>query len=472
MVSTRQRRRISDITEAMAITNPHAAGIDVGSKFHAVAIPPHLAAESCRTFGCTTPDLQAMAAWLHEHNINTVALESTGNYWVQPLRILEANGLHVILVHPAYARQAKRSKYSDLDDSVWLQLMHSYGLLPASFQPPEVFISLRSLWRYRDRLIAEQGRVLQQMQDAMELMNIQLHKAITDISGLTGMTIIRAIVTGERDPEKLALLRDRRIHCSHEDLIKALTGDYRNEEVFILGQRLARYDFTNQQLEELNGQIEHQLTEIEASQPPPFIECSTAPLPVEPNTTGKSNVAPPTAPRKSRSKQEPSTYDWHAHVVALCGVDPTRICGFSVLTALSLISELGTDLSSWASAKQFTAWLGLAPDHQVTGGKIIKRHTRRGKPQASHTFYMAALAVTKSNTPLGEFYRYQKSRMGPRKALTATARKLAILYYHLLKYGPLFVEEGQQRLSQNSEERKRRKLKQLAAELGVQIVSA
>lgn len=472
MVSTRQQRRLSNITEAMTITNPLAAGIDVGSTFHAVAIPPHLAAESCRTFGCTTPDLQDMASWLHEHGITTVALESTGNYWVQPFRILEATGLHVILVHPSYARQAKRSKYSDLDDSVWLQLMHSYGLLPASFQPPDIFIRLRTLWRYRDRLIVEQGSILQQMQDAMELMNVQLHKAITDISGLTGMTIIRAIVAGERDPAKLALLRNRRVHCSPEDMIKALTGDYRNEELFILGQRLARYDFIHQQLDELNAQIDQQLATIEAIKPPATIDLSNITLPEEYHSTDKPNVAPPNTPRKYRSKQEPSDYDWHTRVVALCGVDPTRICGFSVLTVLTLISELGTDLSSWASAKQFTAWLGLAPDHQVTGGKVIKRHTRRGKPQVTHAFYNVALAVAKSHTPMGEFYRFQKSRIGPRKALTATARKSAILYFHLLKYGPNFVEEGQQRLNKNSEERKRRKLQRLATELGVQIVES
>ena len=467
MTSARQRRRLPDITEAMTITHPLAAGIDVGSTFHAVALPPHLAAECCRTFGCTTPDLQEMAAWLQEYGITTVALESTGNYWVQPLRILEAAGFQVILVHPAYARQAKRSKYSDLDDSVWLQLMHSYGLLPASFQPPAPFIRLRTLWRHRDRLIAEQGRCLQQMQDALELMNVQLHKAITDIAGVTGLSIIRAMVAGERDPAQLASYRDRRIHSTTEELIKALTGDYRDEEMFVLGQRLARYDFTQQQLSELDAQLELRLAELQATCPPPPV---TAPPAEVAPVTGPANVAPPTAPRKSRSKQEPSSYNWHARLVALCGVDLTRIIGLSVLTVLALIAELGTDISPWASAQQFTAWLGLAPDHQVTGGKVIKRHTRRGKPQAAHAFYLAALAVAKSHTPLGEFYRYQKARLGPRKALTATARKLAILYYHLLKYGPAFVEEGQRRLAQNSEGRKRRKLNRLAAELGVEIV--
>jgi transposase len=459
------------MTEAMPITNPFAAGIDVGSTFHAVAIPPHLAAESCRTFGCTTPDLQAMAAWLLSHKITTVALESTGNYWVQPLRILEAAGLQVILVHPAYARQAKRTKYSDLDDSVWLQLMHSYGVLPASFQPPAPFIRVRTFWRYRDRLVAEQGRVLQQMQDALELMNIQLHKVITDLSGVTGLAILRALVAGERDPVHLARYRDRRIQCSPEDLIKALTGDYREEEICILGQRLDRYAFIQQQIAALDVQIAALLQALQAlCLPPPAAEPPTVPAPADPPVTGKPNVAPPTARRKTRSKQEPSAYDWHARVVALCGVDPTRICGLSVLLVLMLIAELGTDLSAWASAKQFTAWLGLAPDHWVTGGKVIKRQTRRGKPHAAHAFYLAALAVSKSHTPLGEFYRHQKARMGPRKALTATARKIAILYYHLLQYGPAFVEEGQRRLAENAAGRKRRKLHRLAAELGVQIV--
>jgi transposase len=471
MASSRQRRRLPDITEAMTISNPLAAGIDVGATCHAVAIPPHLTPESCRTFGCTTPDLRALASWLLLYGITTVALESTGNYWVQLLHILETAGLQVILVHPAYARQAKRTKYSDLDDSVWLQLMHSYGLLPASFQPPAPFLRLRALWRYRDRLIAEQGRCLQQMQDALDLMNVLLHKAISDIAGVTGLAILRAIVAGERDPARLARYRDRRVQCSTEDLIKALTGDYRDEEVFILGQRLARYDFTKQQLSELDAQIELRLAELQIYLVPPVPPTPLAdPAPVTPLGVGKPNVAPPASPRKPRSKQEPAAYDWHARLVALCGEDLTRICGLSVLLVLALISELGVDLSPWESAQQFTAWLGLAPDHRVTGGKVIKRQTRRGKPHAAHFFYMAALAVAKSYTPLGEFYRYQKARMGPRKALTATARKIAILYYHLLKYGPAFVEAGQRRLAENAAARKHRKLRRLAAELGVQIL--
>lgn len=374
-------------------------------------------------------------------------------------------------MHPNYAKQAKRSKYSDLDDSVWLQLMHSYALLPASFQPPAAFVRLRTLWRHRDRLIAELGRCLQQMQDAMDLMNIQLHKALSDVSGVTGLAILRAIVAGERNPTRLAAFRDRRVKCSPEDLVKALTGDYRDEEIFVLGQRLARYDFIQQQLTELDARIEQQLVALEATCPPPTPVASVAtPDPTAQPTTAKPNVAPPHTSKKARSKQEPTSYDWHARILALCGVDPTRICGLAVLTVLHLIAELGTDMRPWASAKQFTAWLGLAPDHHITGGKVIKRHTRRGKPQAAHAFYIAALAVTKSHTPLGEFYRFQKARMGPRKALNATARKIAILYYHLLKYGPDFVEIGQRRLAENAEARKRRKLHRLAKELGVEIV--
>jgi hypothetical protein len=354
--------------------------------------------------------------------------------------------------------------------------MHSYGLLPASFLPPAPFARLRPLWRHRERLIAEQGRCLQQMQDAMELMNIQLHKVLSDVAGVTGLLIIRAIVAGERDPKRLARFRDPRVKCSAQELCNALTGDYQAEEIFILGQRLARYDFIQEQLAALDAQIEQRLALLQETCPPPTPvptdPAVTPPAPAEPASpaAGSLNVAPPTAKRKSRSKQEPTLYDWHLRIVALCGVDPTRIRGLAVLTVLALISELGTDLSAWASAKQFTAWLGLAPDHRVTGGKVIKRQTRRGKPHAAHAFYLAALAVSKSHSPLGEFYRYQKARMGPRKALTATARKIAILYYHLLKYGPVFVETGQRRMEANSAARKRRKLNRLAAEFGVGIV--
>lgn len=474
MASSRQRFRLPVVSTEMTVTNPLAAGIDVGSRYHAVAIPAHLSPEFYRTFGCTTPELRAMAAWLQEHGITTVALESTGNYWVQPLRVLENAGFQVIVVHPAYARQAKRTKYSDLDDSVWLQQMHAYGLLPASFQPPAPFRRLRTLWRHRDRLIVEQGRCLQQMQDALELMNVQLHKAVSDIAGTTGLLIIRAIVAGEQNPAHLATYRDPRLKCSLADLQDALTGDYCEQELIVLGQVLAQYDFYQQQLTELDGHIDVLLEELQASCPPNVPEASsgdarTAP-PVSLPQTRKPNVAPPSAKRKPRSKHEPRAYNWHASLRTLCGIDVTRINGMSVLTIAALIAEIGTDLAPWDSAKRFTAWLGLAPDHRVSAGKVLKRQTRRGKPRAAHPFYIAALAVAKSHTPLGEFYRYQKSRLGPAKALTATARKLAILYYHLLKYGPAFVERGQQTLQQNAAQRKLRKLRRLAVELGVELV--
>ena len=516
--SRQQRFRLPEITAAMTVTNPYAAAIDVGARFHAAAIPTHLGAPSSRLFGCTTPDLWEMAGWMHSYGITTVALESTGNYWVQPLRVLEQAGFEVILVHPEYARQAKRTKYSDLDDSVWLQQMHAYGLLPASFQPPAPFMRLRTLWRHRDRLIVVQGSCLQKIQNALELMNVQLHKALSDISGLTGMSIIRAIVAGERDPAKLADYRDPRVHCSREDLIKALTGEYREAELFVLTQILAQYDFLHQQLTELDERIDAQLQELLPPPAPaagpehvaPLVPTATDPshgdpkpafrtrggkdvppaIPSVPSPTEetavssalpappprhaaariKPTVAPATATRKPPSKNEPVAYNWHAYLVQLLGVDATRICGLSVLLVLALISELGTDMSAWESAKRFTAWLGLAPDHRVSGGKVLKRRTRRGKPHAAHLFYVAALSVAKSQTPLGEFYRYEKARIGPGKALTATARKIAILYFNLLTYGPDFVEQGQQKLQDNSELRKLRKLRRMAKEFGFELV--
>ena len=463
------RFRLPTITEAMSVTNPRAAGIDVGSRMHAVAIPAHLSAEPCRTFGCTTPDLQEMAAWLLSHGITTVAMESTGNYWVQPLRILEAAGLHVILVHPEYARQAKRTKYSDLDDSLWLQQMHAYGLLPASFLPPALFQRLRTLWRHREKLIGLQASGLQRIQNTLELMNVQLHKAVTDISGLTGLRIIRAIVGGEHDPVQLARYRDPHIHCSLTDLIKALTGDYREEELFVLRQLLEEYDFAQQQLDALDAQVDAFLHTVAASLPPGE---STSPEPSSMAAAPRrqASVRPALASRKRPSKHEPTQYDWHALLTQLCGVDATRICGLSVLLVLAILAEIGTDLSPWETVKRFTAWLGLAPDHRVSGGKVLKRHTRRGKPHAAHPFYVAALAASKSQTPLGEFFRFQKARIGGAKALTATARKIAELYYCLLTYGPDFVEHGQQVLHDQSQKRKRRKLERLARALGVTIV--
>ena len=485
MAHQRNKYRLQPITEEMTVKYPLAAGVDVGSRQHAAAIPSHLTPEFYRLFGCTTPELLAMAAWLLSFGITTVAMESTGNYWVQPMRILQAAGLHVILVHPEYARQAKRTKYSDLDDSVWLQQMHAYGLLPASFLPEPTFQRLRSLWRHRANLIADQGRCIQRMQNALELMNLQVHKAISDLAGKTGMLIIRALVRGERNPAHLAQFRDPRCKCTPTELTDALTGDYREEELFVLGQVLAQYDLFGQQVEQLDAQIEVFLQEQVALAPPlpedpPFPNVSrkakgavtpdTVPQPAAPASQGKPNVQAAGMPRKRRSTNEPTAYDWHAALHRLLGVDATRICGLSVMHVMSLIAELGVSMRPWETGKRFTAWLGLAPDHRVSGGKVLKRRTRKGKPYAAHFFYQAALAVAKSETPLGEFYRYHKGRLGPAKALTATARKIALLYYFLLTYGPEFVERGIRHVEQQNLKRKRKRLKQLAQELGVTIL--
>jgi len=304
------------------------------------------------------------------------------------------------------------------------------------------------------------------------------------------MRIIRAIVAGEHDPAKLATYRDPRVRCSYDDLVKALTGDYRDEELFVLRQLLDQYDYCLQQLDAYDTQVDAFLQKVAASLPqsapppapapaaeaiPPAAASVTAPAAPLPSpltrlARGKASVSPVDSRRKRPSKHEPTNYDWHALLTQLCGVDATRICGLSVLLVLAIIAEIGTDLSPWDSVKRFTAWLGLAPDHRVSGGKVLKRHTRRGKPHAAHPFYVAALAAAKSHTPLGEFFRYQKARIGGAKALTATARKIAELYYNLLTYGPDFVEQGQQVLEQKSQERKRRKLERLANELGVTIV--
>lgn len=487
-MARKRKFRLPDISDAMTVKNPRAAAADVGSRFHAVAVPPHLSPqEPARLFGCTTPELREVAAWLLSLGITTVALESTGNYWVPLLRILEAAGLHVILVHPEYARQAKRTKFSDLDDAIWLQQMHAYGLLPPSFQPPAPFHRLRALWRYRETLVADQAREVQRMQNALELMNLQLHKAISDITGVTGLTIIRAIVRGDHAPLHLVQYRDPQCKCTEAELIKALTGDYREEELFVLGQVLSRYDFCLTQLTAVDAQIDVFMQDLLRLLPPVPSAAPVTPRPPavakaapsadadpspQPPTYRKPNVAPAGSKRKRRSKREPAAYDWHAALQQLLGVDATRICGLSVLTVLAIIAEIGTDLSPWDSVQRFTSWLGLAPNHQVSGGKVLKRRTRRGKPHAAHPFYVAALAAAKSQTPLGNFYRYQKGRLGPKKALTATARKIAVLYYNLLKYGPDYVEHGQQHLQEHLERRKVRQLHRLAKELGVTITAA
>jgi len=283
------------LQEPLSVKNPHAAGIDVHSRHHVVAVPPGAAEQQVRTFGAYTPDLFDLLAWLRQCGVTTVALESTGVYWIPLFQVLAAAGLEVLLVDPDYTKQAKRAKPHDVADSIWIQMLHAYGLLPASFRPDDTICRLRALWRLRETLIEEAARWTQRMQKALDQMNLHLHQAISDLTGKTGLRILRSIIDGQRDPAVLAALRDRRIKCSHEDLCKALTGDYRVEHVYALKTAVAMYDARQERLRDCDRQLETELQQVIAGQTasPTGVDARVEAL----SATRPANLpAPPTAP--------------------------------------------------------------------------------------------------------------------------------------------------------------------------------
>lgn len=400
-----------------------AAGIDIGSEEHYVAVPADRDPQPVRTFGSFTPDLHEMAGWLKHCNIKTVAMESTGVYWIPVFQILEGHGFEVILVNPRFAKNVS-GRPTDVGDAQWLQQLHTYGLLPASFRPDDPTCVLRSYWRQRADLIQCASRHVLHMQKALTQMNVSLHLAITDITGVTGMRILNKILQGQRDPKTLAQLRDPRVKCSEETLVKALTGDYRAEHLFALKQAFDLYLVYQEKIAECDRQIADHMATLESKLAP------DAP-PMPPSTKGKSK------PRRNEPK-----FDLRGELHRITGVDLTQIDGLDVSTIQAVISEIGTDMSRFPTEKHLGSWLGLSPHPQITGGKVVSSKTRKVVNPAADALRIAAQALNKCDSALGAFYRRLRSRIGPAKANTATAYKLARLIYRGIKYGQTYVDEG------------------------------
>lgn len=429
----------------LPVVNPSAAGIDVGSRFHVAAVGACRASEPVRTFRSFTDDLHALGAWLQESGVTSVAMESTGVYWIPIFEALEQLGFEVILVN---ARESKSvpGRKTDVNDAQWLQQLHQYGLLRASFHPPRAIAALRAYLRHRERLLDYAAAHTQHMQKALMQMNVQLHHVVSDITGKTGMRIIRDIVTGERDPRKLAQHRDGHCRSSMETICAALVGNYQAEHVFALTQALELHDFYQRQVSRCDQVIEDTLRELRAD-----VEAPSQPLP---------------APRhKKRQANEPS-FDVRAALYALLGVDLTQINGIGPSVALKLVAECGTDLSSWPSAKHFTSWLTLAPGNKISGGRILSSKTRRSANRVTALLRMAAVTVGKTDTALGAFYRRLSARIGKAKAVTATARKIAVLFYNTLRYGMAYRDPGAAYYEQRYRERVVKNLRRRAAAMG------
>jgi transposase len=404
----------------MSVVNTHAAGIDIGAQFHVVAVDPEWSSEPVRSFRSFTADLHELARWLKQVQVTTVAMESTGIYWLPAFEILEAQGFEVVLVN---ARDAKGvpGRKTDVNDAQWLQQLHCYGLLRASFRPQLDVATLRSYLRQRERLIEYGASHIQHMQKALMQMNVQLHHVVRDVTGVTGMKIIRAIVAGERDPKSLAQHRDVRCKASIETIEEALGGHYQDEHVFELTQAVALYDFYQTQIAQCDERIESALKRLQAS----------------------AEVPDPLPPARCRTHQPNGfAFDVRTALYAMLGVDLTEIHGIGPSVALKLVAECGSDMSKWASSKHFTSWLCLSPGNKISGGKVLSSKTRRSSSKAAAALRMSAVVLGKTDTALGAFYRRLSARIGKAKAVTATARKIAVLFYNTLRFGIKYVDPG------------------------------
>jgi len=441
------------IDSGWPMINPDAAGIDIGHREHWCAVPIARSTEPIQRFGTFTEDLEKLADWLKECGIKTVAMESTGVYWIPAFQILERRGFEVRLVNARAAKNVSGRK-TDVLDCQWLQRLHSYGLLNASFRPADEMCVLRSYLRYRDELVCARSVQCQHMQKALQQMNVQLHQVLSDITGLSGLRIIEALLAGERDAQKLAHLADRRVQASQATIQRALKGDYRAEHMFLLKVAFELHGIYQKKIHECDEKIVAQMAKL-----PTRIDPKQEPLP--PRKPGRA----PVLDRVCGTDMRLELYRW-------TGVDLTAIEGIGVLSAQVILSEIGTDMSRWRTEKHFTSWLGLCPDHRISGGKILSSHTRHVVNPVADALRMAATTLQRSKTALGAFYRRMKARLGPASAVTATAHKLARLIYRLLKHGEAYVRQGIEVYEQKYRERLIYNLRKTAASFGFQLTEA
>jgi transposase len=433
----------------LEMINADAAGIDVGYREHWCAVPARRCDTPVRRFGTFTEDLQAMAQWFKECGIKTVVMESTGVYWIPAFQVLEREGFEVRLVN---ARQVKNvsGRKTDVLDCQWLQRLHSYGLLRGSFRPADEMCVLRSYLRYRDDLVCARSTQCLHMQKALQQMNVQLHQVLSDITGLSGMRIIEAILQGERDPQKLAAMADRRVRSSRETIAKALQGDYRSEHLFVLKSAFELHAMYEKQIHVCDEQV--------------IAEMAKLPTRADPQKTLPARKA-----GRSASSDRVAGKDLREELYRWTGVDLTAVEGIGVLSAQVILSEIGTDMGRWRSEKHFTSWLGLCPDNRISGGKVLSSHTRQVVNPVADTLRIAATTLERSQTALGAFYRRMKAKLGSASAITATAHKLARVIYRLLKHGELYVRQGMEIYEQRYRERLLYNLRRNAKRLGFEL---
>jgi len=431
----------------LEVVHPDAAGVDVGSSGHHVAIRGDAPGQTVREFGCCTRDLHEMADWMLSNGVKIVALESTGVYWIPVYEVLERRGLEVLLVHARHVKGVSGRK-SDVLDCQWLQRLLSYGLLRGAFRPQDQMCELRELNRLRTRLLRDQGRSVQHMQKALTVMNVQLTNAISDVAGVTGQKIVRAIVDGERDPQELASYRDARIKASEEEIAASLQGNWRTEHLLALKVALATFDFCGQQIGQCDVEIERAMQVLQ-----------------------RFTQEPEKGKKRSKAKNAPK-FDVRERLFKMCGVDLTRINGIDVSTAMTIVSEVGTDMSRFPSDKHFASWLGLCPGTNISGGKRLGAASKRSANRATQALKQAAAALRTSQSALGAYFRTLCGRMDKAKAVTAAAHKLARLIYAMLTKGQEYTDMGQLYYAERYRERAVRQLQRRAHKLGMLVVPA
>ena len=433
---------------ALHVINPDAAGIDVHSNMHMVCVPADRDPNPVRQFGANTADLQAIVAWLKKCGVKTVALESTGVYWIPLYELLESEGFEVKLVEPGQLSRCGARPKTDVLDAQWIQRLHSYGLLQGSFRPPDSVLALRAYWRQRQMQVRYAASHVQHMQKALEQMNVKLTEVVSAITGLTGMLIIKAILDGERDPIKLAKLRNEHCHSSEDQIALALQGTWRPEHLFELRQAYDLYQFHHKQITECDDQVQAELARL-----PNRAE--------EKTRTAK--------PRKRGRKSNDVRFDAVGPLFKALGVDLTLIEGIDVGTALVILGEIGVDVSRFPTEKHFASWLRLCPPQDESNKTKKRRGHRKGTSRVAIALRMAAQSVAKTNTPLGLFYRRIRSRIGGLGAIKATAHKLARLIYKMLKYGQEYVVKSMEEYEAKIKASLLKSLQRKAAALGFQL---
>jgi transposase len=433
--------------KSLTKVNENAAGIDCGSDAHFVAVPEDRDPQPVRRFGAFTADLIALAEWLKACRINTVAIESTGVYWIPLYELLETHGIEVKVVDPRRLGQVPGRK-SDVLDCQWIQQLHSFGLLAGGFRPVDQIVVLRSYMRQREMLIRYQAQHIQHMQKALEQMNLKLTEVIEDITGVTGTRIIDAILAGERDPKKLAALRHERCHNDEATIALALEGNWRDEHLFALKQAVELYRYYRTKVSEADQQIEAHLKTF-------------------PDKSGGATLEARTVRRTTNAPY----FDVRKHLFQISGVDLMTLDGFkNGYHALDLISEIGTDMSAWPSENHFASWLNLCPGIKKTGGRRLSGRRPKRAIRAANILRLAAYALVNSKSALGAFFRRLRARLGTPKALTATAHKLARIVYRMLKYGKPYVDSGMEYYEQRYRERVLAGLKRRAQEMGFTLL--